>query len=54
LGGTWLDNKLERGDSDTDMHEQMEWRGAVVEEDPWDLATHTTSLSGWPSYKPSV
>jgi hypothetical protein len=54
VGGTWPDNRLEMGDSDADTHEQMEWRGAVVEEEPWDLATHATSPPGWPAYKPSV
>jgi hypothetical protein len=48
LGGS------KRGDSDADMHEKMEWRGAVVEEEPWNLATDSTSLFGWPTYKPSV
>jgi hypothetical protein len=54
VGGTWLDDRRERGDSDAETHDKMEWRGEVVEEEPWDQAIHATSPSGWPSYKPNV
>jgi hypothetical protein len=42
VGGTWLDNRMKMGDSNADTHEQMEWRGEALKEEPWDLATHAT------------
>ena len=54
MGSTQSDSEKESSDEDATMQEQMEWRGTIVKEEPWDPATLVISPLGGQSYKPGV